>query len=226
MCTQPLSAIMLISGTGSTLRNLLEQISRNALPLCIRHVISSNPTAAGLQFARQASIPTSIIRRRDYPNPQQHSQAVFDLARRLETQLVIMGGYLEHLLIPADFENRVVNIHPSLIPAFCGKGFYGLRVHQAVLEYGVKVTGCTVHFVDNQYDHGPIIAQRVVEVRDDDTPETLATRVFAVECQLYPEVIRWIAEGRVRVVGRRVLVDSSSEHLGAVQATAHQLRRS
>ncbi len=120
-----------------------------------------------------------------------------------------MGGFLKHVLIPSDFENRVTNIHPGLIPAFCGKGFYGLRVHQAVLDYGVKVSGCTVHFVDNEYDHGPIILQHVVPVLDDDTAESLAARVFDAECEVYPQALQLYAEGRLRVVGRRVLGGSA-----------------
>jgi phosphoribosylglycinamide formyltransferase-1 len=104
-----------------------------------------------------------------------------------------MGGYLEHLLIPNDFENRVVNIHPSLIPAFCGKGMYGLRVHQAAIDFGVKISGCTVHFVDNQYDHGPILLQRACEVLEGDTAETLQKRVFELECEALPEAIARIA---------------------------------
>ena len=115
-----------------------------------------------------------------------------------------MGGFLKHVLIPDDFMGRVMNIHPSLIPAFCGHGFYGRRVHQAVLDYGVKVSGCTVHFVDNQYDHGPIILQHVVPVLDDDTPEALAARVFVEECSAYPEAIQRFAQGRLQLVGRRV----------------------
>ena len=108
--------------------------------------------------------------------------------------------------VPDDFADRVMNIHPALIPAFCGKGFYGHRVHQAALETGVKVCGCTVHFADNVYDHGPIILQRAVPVLDDDTPDTLAARVFEQECEAYPEAIRLFAEGRLRVEGRRVYV--------------------
>lgn len=197
---------MLISGGGTTLRNLLQHIQAGTLPIRFQYVISSNPQAAGLEFARKANIPISVIGRRQYRSPAAHSEAVFSVCRQCGAQLVIMGGYLEHVLIPPDYENRVVNIHPSLIPAFCGKGFYGLRVHQAVLEYGVKLTGCTVHFVDNLYDHGPIILQRAVPVLDDDTPETLAARVFQEECRAYPEALTWIAEGRVRVEGRRVYV--------------------
>jgi phosphoribosylglycinamide formyltransferase-1 len=118
-----------------------------------------------------------------------------------------MGGFLTHVLIPADFENRVLNIHPALIPAFCGKGFYGSHVHEAVLEYGAKISGCTVHFVDNEYDHGPIILQKVVPVLDDDTPESLATRVFQAECEAYPEALRQLAKGHLKVAGRRVKID-------------------
>ena len=106
-----------------------------------------------------------------------------------------------------DFRNRVLNIHPALIPAFSGKGFHGLHVHRAALEAGVKVSGCTVHFADNIYDHGPIVLQRVVPVQDDDTPDTLAARVFEQECEAYPEAIRLFAEGRLRIEGRRVRIE-------------------
>src|SRR5947208_11194378 len=114
-----------------------------------------------------------------------------------------MAGFLQLLHVPDDYLGRVMNIHPALIPAFCGKGYYGQRVHEAVLAYGAKVSGCTVHFADNVYDHGPIILQRVVEVRDDDTPEALAARVHEQEHDAYPEAIRLFAEGRLRLDGRR-----------------------
>jgi phosphoribosylglycinamide formyltransferase 1 len=131
---------------------------------------------------------------------------VFQPCREAGVQLVVMGGFLKHVLIPADFEHRVMNIHPGLIPAFCGQGFYGHHVHQAVLDYGAKISGCTVHFADNQYDHGPIILQRTVPVLDDDTPEALAARIFEQECEAYPEAVRLFAEGRLQVDGRRVRV--------------------
>jgi len=117
---------------------------------------------------------------------------------------VCLAGFLQLLTIPEDFAGRVMNIHPALIPAFCGKGFYGHRVHEAVLEAGVKVSGCTVHFADNLYDHGPVIVQRTVPVRDGDTAEVLAARVFEQECEAYPEAIRLFAEGRLQIVGRTV----------------------
>ncbi len=117
-----------------------------------------------------------------------------------------MGGFLQHLLIPSDFEHRVINIHPSLIPSFCGEGFYGLHVHQAAVDYGVKISGCTVHFVDNQYDHGPIILQRSCPVLPDDTPESLQQRVFREECIALPEAIRWIAQKRLEITGSRKVI--------------------
>ncbi len=203
----PNSAVaVLISGGGTTLKNLLQWHSRAALNVDFRVVISSNDRAGGIDFAKQANIPVKVLRRKDFENPNAHSEAVFSILRQLRVKLVVMGGYLEHLLIPSDFEHRVINIHPSLIPAFCGKGFYGLRVHQAVLDFGAKLSGCTVHYVDNQYDHGPIIAQRSCEVLDLDSPETLQRRVFELECQLYPEVIEAIVHDRVSIEGRHVKV--------------------
>ena len=199
-----LSLAVLISGGGTTLLNLIRKAAEG-LPASIDLVLSSNPSARGLEFAATARIDHQVIA--PVADPEAYSQAVFQPCREAEVDLVVMGGFLKHVLIPADFAGRVLNIHPSLIPAFCGKGFYGQRVHKAVLEYGAKVSGCTVHFVDNEYDHGPIVLQRVVDVRDDDTPETLAERVFEAECQAYPDAIRLIAEGRIRLEGRHVLVD-------------------
>jgi phosphoribosylglycinamide formyltransferase-1 len=117
-----------------------------------------------------------------------------------------MGGFLRQLSIPDDFENRIINIHPSLIPSFCGKGNYGSLVHQGVLDYGCKLTGCTVHFVDDDYDHGPIIAQASVPVEASDDVKSLAKRVFEAECELLPQVINQIAAGQVKVDGRCVVV--------------------
>ena len=122
------------------------------------------------------------------------SETIFDLCRKADVDLVTLAGFLCHLEIPDDFAGRVMNIHPALIPAFCGKGMYGEKVHAAVLERGCKVSGCTVHFADNEYDHGPIILQRAVPVLDDDTPDTLAARVFEQECEAYPEAIRLLGK--------------------------------
>jgi len=202
----PLRLVVLISGTGTTLQNLIEHISARKLPAEIRLVISSKGDAPGLDKARRAGLPAEIIERRRSASLEQFSQAIFDRCRQAQADLVCMAGFLHLLQIPEDFQNRVMNIHPALLPAFGGKGYYGLRVHEAVLAYGCKVSGCTVHFADNEYDHGPIILQRVVPVLDDDTPQSLAARVFAEECEAYPEAIRLFAEGRLRVEGRRVRI--------------------
>jgi phosphoribosylglycinamide formyltransferase-1 len=187
---------VLISGGGTTLKNLIDRQRQFGLPVDFRLVISSKASAGGLTFAREAAIPTRILAKRQFADGDSHSKAVFDAIREAGCDLVVMGGYLEHLLIPPDFENRVVNIHPSLIPAFCGQGMYGLRVHEAAIRFGVKVSGCTVHFVDNQYDHGPILLQRTCPVLDGDTPESLQKRVFALECEALPEAICEIAQRR------------------------------
>jgi phosphoribosylglycinamide formyltransferase 1 len=204
---RPFRIAVLISGGGTTLRNLIEKIAAGRLPVEIALVVSSSPSARGLQFAADAGIPAAVIERKAFAGQDDFSRAIFDHCRWVGADLVVMGGFLKRISIPDDYANRVVNIHPALVPAFCGEGFYGHRVHEAVLEYGAKLSGCTVHFADNQYDHGPVILQRAVPVLDDDTPETLAARVFEAECEAYPEAIRLIAAGRVSVEGRRVRVN-------------------
>jgi len=196
---------VLISGGGTTLRNLISLKERGELPVEIRLVISSNPAAKGLEFAKAAGIAT-LVAEKKLKSSAAYAADIFEPCRQAGAQLVVMGGFLKHVAIPPDFENRVINIHPGLIPAFCGKGLYGHHVHEAVLEYGAKISGCTVHFVDNHYDHGPIILQRVVPVLDDDTPDKLAARVFEAECQALPEAIRLIASGRISMVGRKVVI--------------------
>ena len=185
---------VLISGGGTTLKNLIDRKAQNTLAVDFRLVVSSNPKAKGLEYAQDAAIPARVIRKKDFVDGQAHSDAMFEAIRESGAKLVVMGGYLEHLLIPDDFEKRVINIHPSLIPAFCGKGMYGLYVHQAAIEFGVKVSGCTVHFVDNQYDHGPILLQRTCQVLEGDTPEMLQKRVFELEREALPDAINKIAQ--------------------------------
>lgn len=189
---------MLISGAGTTLRNLIDKAAAGQVRAEIAAVISSSAEAKGLRHAAAANIPSFVADPKSFATPDQFSAAVFDHCRAAGAQLVVMGGWLKLVIIPADFAGRVINIHPALIPLFCGKGMYGARVHEAVLAAGAKVSGCTVHFVDNQYDEGPIIAQRAVSVLEGDTPASLAARVFAAECELYPQVINWIADGLVR----------------------------
>jgi phosphoribosylglycinamide formyltransferase 1 len=192
MHTPPRLAVF-ISGGGTTLRNLIALREAGELDVDFRLVISSKPNAGGLEFAAQANIPAFVVEKKLFANdPSGYSEAMFGPCRQAKVDWVIMAGFLKHVLIPDDFENRVVNIHPSLIPAFCGEGMYGLRVHQAAIDFGVRVSGCTVHFVDNQYDHGPIIIQRCCEVDPNDTAQTLAARVFEQECIALPDAIRKI----------------------------------
>jgi len=199
---------VLISGTGRTLKNLIEKIDANELDCEIKIVIASSKNAKGVQFAEKARIPIQIIERSYYENKEAFSEAVFQECRLANVELVVMAGYLQLLHVPDNYMNKVVNIHPSLIPSFCGQGYYGLRVHQAALEYGVKVSGCTVHFIDNKYDNGPVILQKVIPVMEDDTPDTLNNRVFYEgECVAYPEALQMIAEGRVHLEGRKVHID-------------------
>jgi formyltetrahydrofolate-dependent phosphoribosylglycinamide formyltransferase len=205
--TQPIRLAVLLSGNGTTLQNLIDRIADGRLAARIVQVISSRADAGGIERAKRAGLPVEVVGRKSFPDLAAYSGHVFDLCRASRTELVCLAGFLQLLQIPPDYVDRILNIHPALLPAFGGKGMYGRHVHEAVLAHCVKVSGCTVHFVDQVYDHGPIVLQKTVEVREDDTPETLAARVFAAECEAYPEAIRLFAEGRLRLDGRRVRVD-------------------
>lgn len=205
--TKPLPIAVLLSGGGTTMQNLIERIADGALSARIVQVIASKPGVMGIERARKASLPMEVIQRKAFPSLEAFSDATFAKCRAAGAQLVCLAGYLQLLRIPDDFTHRVMNIHPALLPAFGGKGMYGHRVHEAVLEYGAKVSGCTVHFCDNEFDHGPVILQRTVPVLDDDTPDSLAARVFEQECIAYPEAIQLFAEKRLRIEGRRVRVE-------------------
>jgi phosphoribosylglycinamide formyltransferase-1 len=206
----PIRLAILLSGGGTTLQNLLDRIAEGMLGAEIAVVVSNKVDAFGLTRARRAGIPTFVVPRKECSSKEEFSARIFRHCSDAEVDLVCMAGFLQLLQIPEAYVNRALNIHPSLIPAFCGKGYHGLAVHRAAVEMGVKISGCTVHLADNTYDTGPIVAQRVVPVLDDDTPETLAARVFAAECETYPQVIQWFAERRLEVEGRRVRVKSLS----------------
>jgi formyltetrahydrofolate-dependent phosphoribosylglycinamide formyltransferase len=203
---EPIRLAVLLSGGGTTLQNLLDRIADGRLRARVVQVISNRADSYGLERAAAAGVPAAVVDRKGCGSREEFSASVFDLCRMADADLVCLAGFLQLIQVPDDFRGRVMNVHPALIPAFCGKGFYGRHVHEAVLAYGAKVSGCTVHFADNQYDHGPIILQRVVPVRDDDTPDTLAARVHEQENEAYPEAIRLFAEGRLRVEGRRVRI--------------------
>lgn len=208
--TNTLKLAVLISGSGRTLKNFIDLVAAGELPVDIRLVISSAANAGGLEHAKAAGIATCVVPRNDFPagraGDKPYGNAVFVACREAGVDYVAMAGFLKLAPVPDDFAGRVLNIHPALIPAFCGPGMYGHHVHQAVLDAGVKVTGCTVHFVDNQYDHGPIIWQQPVPVFDDDTTDTLAKRVFEVEKEAYPHVLRLLATGRIQLEGGRARI--------------------
>uniref|UniRef100_A0A7C4QPA9 Phosphoribosylglycinamide formyltransferase n=1 Tax=Schlesneria paludicola TaxID=360056 RepID=A0A7C4QPA9_9PLAN len=208
---RPVRLAVLISGGGTTLANLLTHIAAGELDAEIPLVIASRADCGGIDKARAAGLNCVVLTRREFPSVEDYSRSVFEQCRAARVDLVVLAGFLVLLKIPLDFHLRVMNIHPSLIPAFCGRGMHGRLVHEAVLARGCKVSGCTVHFVDDEYDHGPIILQRPVPVLDDDTPESLAARVFEQECRAYPEAIRLFAAGQLKVNGLRVRIIEGGE---------------
>jgi len=181
----------LISGSGTTLQNLIDrQVGE------IVGVVASRPGIAGIARAALAGLPHCVVARHNKMTPEQHSELIFDAVRGWNPDIVCLCGWLTLLQIPSDFAGRVLNIHPSLLPSFGGRGMYGPRVHQAVLDAGCKVSGCTVHLADSAYDTGRILVQKCVSVRDGDTAESLGVRVFAAECDAYPEAICQVDKAR------------------------------
>jgi phosphoribosylglycinamide formyltransferase 1 len=188
----PVGLGVLLSGSGRTLANLLRVIATGGLSAAVRVVISSKPDVRGLQIAQDAGIPAHVVQRRTFDSDLNFSKAIYELLHRHEVELTLLAGFLRKLVVPPELENRILNIHPALLPdsAAAGRGFYGERVHAAVLESGVAVSGATVHVVDNGYDTGPVVMRATVPVLPGDTPTTLAARVFEAECRLYPAAIR------------------------------------
>lgn len=210
----PVRLGVLISGGGTTLLNFLDCIRDGSLNAEVGLVVASRTDCKGVQRAQDAGLDVVTIRRRDFDSLQTFSGAVFERLKAARVELVAMAGYLSLLQIPADFQWKVLNIHPSLIPSFCGRGMYGHHVHQAVVDRGVKVSGCTVHFADNEYDHGPIVVQRSVDLPEGATADDVAQLVFEQERQAYPEAIRRVASGNLQIVNRQTrykeTVDRSS----------------
>ena len=199
----PIRLAVCVSGGGTTLQNLIDLIRANRLRAEIVQVVASKPGIGAIGRAAAAGIPLALAVRKAARDLAEFSASVFGPIRASGADLVVLGGFLSLVEIPPDYRGRVINVHPSLIPAFSGHGFHGRAVHQAALDFGVKVSGCTVHFADATYDTGPIILQRTVPVLDDDSAETLAARVFEAECQALPEAIALYAEGRLQIEGRR-----------------------
>lgn len=200
----PMSVAVLISGGGRTLKNFLDLIDQGKLPMEIGLVVSSSATAGGLKFATEAELPTHVIERKKFDSSEAYGEAVFAPCREAGVDYVLMAGFLKLAPLPDDFAGRVINIHPSLLPSFGGQGMYGHKVHEAVIERGCRVSGVTIHFVDNHYDNGPIIWQQPTPVFDTDTADELAARVFELEKEAYPHVLRLLAAGRVQLADGQV----------------------
>lgn len=178
-----------LSGGGTTLLNLHDRITAGSLHASIACVIASNDHCKGIQRAKDRGLPVHILPRKQYPDKHAFSDAVFAACRDAKADLLILAGFLSLLVIPDDYANRVLNIHPSLLPKFGGQGMHGHHVHQAVIDAHETTTGCTVHLADNTYDTGPTLLQKTCPVLPEDTPDTLADRVFALECDAYPQAI-------------------------------------
>lgn len=195
-----------LSGGGTTLQNLLDRQAAGALAGVVACVASDRDGVAGLDRAAKAGVPATVARRKDHPGRESFSAALAGFAESHGADLICLAGFLQLLAVPPRWENRVINIHPSLLPSFGGKGCHGAHVHQAVLDAGCKVSGCTVHLATNEYDRGPILVQKAVPVLPDDTASTLAARVFSAECEAYPEAIALLASGRVSVEANRAVI--------------------
>lgn len=199
---------VLVSGGGTNLQALIDAQRRDELGGGeIVAVISSKPDVYALERAKQAGIPSYVVARKDYPSNQAMTVALVEQLQKLNIGLVVLAGFL-HILtreMVAAFPNAILNVHPALIPSFCGKGAYGLHVHEMALAYGVKVTGATVHFVNEEADGGPIILQKAVDVLPDDTPETLQRRVMEqAEWRILPRAVALFCEGKLHLEGRTV----------------------
>jgi len=196
------------SGHGSNFKAILDAIATKRLQAQVVLLIANRAEAGALQVAREAMIPAAVIEEKQFTGVAAYEQALLEQLTKYEANFIALAGFMRKIPggVIRQFRHRLVNIHPALLPSFGGKGMYGHRVHEAVLAYGCKVSGATVHFVDEEYDSGPPILQRCVPVLENDTPATLAARVLEVEHQIYPEALQLFVEERVRVEGRRVMI--------------------
>ena len=201
---------VLVSGGGTNLQALIDAQERgDIINGRIAAVIASKPGVFALERARRAGIPGYVVARKDYPNSRAMTAALVDKLKELNIDLVVLAGFMVILTeeMVRAYPNAILNVHPALIPSFCGEGYYGLRVHEKALEYGVKLSGATVHFVSEECDGGPIVLQRAVEVRENDTPETLQRRIMEqAEWVLLPRAVSLFCQGRLKVEGRTVRI--------------------
>lgn len=200
-----LKIAVLVSGSGSNLQSIIDSIEAEKLKCTIEMVISDREGTFGIERAKQKGIKTYVLDKKIYG--REISKKILSLTEN-KVDLIVLAGFLSILdsELIISFKNKIINIHPSLIPSFCGPGMYGIKVHEKAIDYGVRFSGCTVHFVDEGTDTGAIISQRIVPVYQDDTADTLQKRVLKEEHEILPEVINLIAEGRVKVEGRKITI--------------------
>lgn len=201
---------VLVSGSGTNLQSIIDSINSGDINGKITVVISNKKDAYGLERAKQHDINAVFVNQKNYDNIESFNDAIIEILKENKVDLVVLAGYLKILSSKfIDFyRNKIINIHPSLIPSFCGKGYYGIKVHEAAINYGIKLSGATVHFVDENADTGPIIMQEAVNVDYEDTVESLQQKILKVEHKLLPLAIKYYCEGRIEVVGRKTLITS------------------
>jgi phosphoribosylglycinamide formyltransferase-1 len=216
MLTAMLDIAVLVSGGGTNLQAIIDRISDGDLSgVRIVGVIASRSGTMAEQRAVRANIPVKIVCRKDFPDPEAYDRAMIAALSDWKPELIVLAGFLNLLgpTVVAAWRNRIVNVHPSLIPSFCGPGYYGIRPHEAVLASGACVTGATVHIVDEEYDRGPIILQKTVPVHADDTPQTLQLRVMQeAEQVILPKAIALFAAGRIQIEDRKVIILGGTEN--------------
>lgn len=205
----PLKIGVLISGSGTNLQSLIDNVENGNIKGEIVVVISNKENAYGLERAKKHNIDAVYINQKNYDSLDKFNNAIMEELKSREVDLVVLAGYLKILSdkFIKNYKNKIINIHPSLIPSFCGKGYYGIKVHEAAIEYGVKLSGATVHLVNEEADNGPIILQEAVEVEYDDTAETLQQKVLNIEHKLLPLAVKYLCEGKIEVDGRKVKIN-------------------
>ncbi|SHH33384.1 phosphoribosylglycinamide formyltransferase [Sporanaerobacter acetigenes] len=205
---QPVKIGVLISGGGTNLQCIIDKVKNGYINGEISLVLSNKKDAYGLVRAKREGIDAIWMDRKKYSTEEEYNDAIIEEFKNRDIELVVLAGYLKVLSkkFVTEYKGRIINIHPSLIPSFCGSGYYGERVHREVLKYGVKFSGATVHFVDEGTDTGPIILQRIVQVKDDDTVESLKERVLKVEHEILPEAVKYFCDGKILLDGRKVII--------------------
>ena len=198
------------SGRGSNFQSILNAIDAGILPAQVVVLISNKSDAGAMEIARAQNIPTQHLSQKMFSSEEALAKAMLDVLKKKQTEFIVLAGYLKK--IPAqvirEYRNRIINIHPALLPLFGGDGMYGHRVHESVLASGKKVSGATVHLVDEEYDRGPIVMQKTVDIVPDETPDSLAAKVLKIEHEIFPLALKAFAEGRIKVEGRKAWITS------------------